>query len=293
MSNEMGLKVIEPSLFHTDKENICVMFSGGYDSTLLLREAVKLKRANKIKDVYPIYINCKQFPNIEKQKAHAEDIVYYFGLENNFVSIDLSLNRNNNKVEKIAIPQLMIMIPACLLYIPNHTDIWFGLIENETVGCSKTYEKQKTLSSVISLLSNSFISDVDDISVRCPYLEMNTFQTQKKAFIIKELLNSIELFDKCFSCDSDILHGDPIKQCNCNKCRELSDALLHIYLDLYNLSLSCEHDIRCIGIEEKDSDLYKYCNESLLSAKAKMKDIKTIMKYRFPTMYEGLCNFGK
>lgn len=274
---------IEKQVFDTDKENICVMFSGGYDSTLLLIKALELKKNRKISQVYTIYIDCPLFPNNEKQTKHMHDILSK--LRDKFGNFDnqiIGLNFSGTQVNcnRIAIPQLLTFLPTCLLRIPDNTEIWFGMIDDRTISEKVLYSKEKAMKDIIDISVKHFI-DCKNVSIRCPILGLGGTIRNKKAFIIDQLLSNYKyIFDKCFSCD-EIFSSDDEYDCMCSKHIELLDALIDIYQYTYNRHYNIN----------KRSLQYNIFNEnkgSIAECEKKMKLIHEVFKKYFPSYFNML-----
>lgn len=237
-------------LFKAEKRNICVMFSGGYDSTLLLIKALEMKRDNLVHEVYATYVDCSNIPNFEKQKVAMNNILKELkgqicGCQTNTVKIDLT---STSIISRIQSGQMMMFLPTCLMGIPDNTEIWFGMIDHTTMTNSVSLKaKERVMNGIVSELSKHF-SMYNDIVVKCPIMEYGDSIETRKTFIIENLLDYEYVFDLCFSCDNNYSS----QECECLKHHELLVALMNVYRNNHIYYTHCIHgDMLKTGCLEK------------------------------------------
>lgn len=253
-------------LFDTDKENVCVMFSGGFDSTLLLIKALEMKNANLIREVYVTYIDCDRIACNEKQKeavnsimSHLKETISDFKVNN--VQIDLS---NVRCVWRIQMAQTMMFLPICLLGIPDNTEIWFGMLDHTTLTntCS-TSVAEEAMNNVVGEIQKHF-SALKNITIKCPIMDYGDCIESRKAFVVRHLLEYYKIFELCFSCEDQYPHEH---DCACIKHRELLTALMGVYeFDYYTLTKKNSYIPGAVS------------NECLL----RMEHIVEYMRFHFP-----------
>lgn len=277
----------EKYLIAPTKENVCVMFSGGFDSTLLLIKAIELKRDGKIKDVYAVYIDCDNFPNNKKQKECKDEILKYIGyhlFESGIVKhVDIYV-----KPDMVFIPnrlqaaQSLMFLPTSILGIPNNTEIWFGMIENDTISDTSSLSKEKALNEMISIMSKHFI-ELDNIVARCPLLHLSASHYDLKSLVIDKLLDYNDVIDFCYSCES-ISYNDKNENCACIKHTELLNALLSAYKQNFREYKIEENQI---DKQETSEEISKITKRMEIPFK-KMLKIKQYINKNFPEFYSAM-----
>lgn len=242
-------------LFKAEKRNICVMFSGGYDSTLLLIKALEMKRDNLVHEVYATYVDCSNIPNFEKQKVAMKNIFVQLNdqicdYQINIVKIDLTSTTNISRVQS---GQMMMFLPTCLMGIPDDTEIWFGMIDHTTITNSVSLKaKEQAMNTVVNELSKHF-STYKDIVVKCPIMEYGDSVETRKTFVIENLLEYEYVFDLCFSCDN--IYSS--QECECLKHHELLVALMNVYRNNHIYYTHCIHAGTLIKTEYLEKAVYK------------------------------------
>lgn len=262
-------------LFEVEKERICVMFSGGYDSTLLLIKALEMKRDGIVEEVYVTYIDCENIPNYDHQKEAMNSILLKLEskiCECKINNVKLDLN-SMNFYPRIQSGQLLMFLPICLLGIPDNTEIWFGMIEHTTISDTVSkFAREKAMNNIVTEISNHF-SNLKDVVVKCPIMRFGDDVEARKTFVIDKLLDYKDILDLCFSCED--MHSKNNYDCSCTKHRELLTALLNVY------------EMYCYPyLEYKEGKDFSNAEDIIL----KMRKIKEIIKNKFPRYYSVLSN---
>lgn len=269
--NELSIYDTSNILFDSNKKNIAVMFSGGFDSTFLLLNALKLKKSGKINQVFAIYVDCRMFPNNEQQKQSAMNVIDY--LEKHVTRcevINTKIDVNyKTRYSRMMLGQIILMLPCCLIGIPDHTEIWFGMLEKDTVSAVIDFKREKVMKKIIKLMTK-FLIDMNDVTCRNPFLEILDFKHMMKQDIISCLIEDYDLFSLCYSCDNVTVSstGKGNEQCRCMKHEELKSALLNSY------DYICSTPYGSKGRETRLTNIKKYIEKVFPETYNAMKEMK-------------------
>lgn len=220
------------------KRNVCLMFSGGYDSTYLLLDIIKQKQESAIDNVFIVMIKSKTILHIEEQYKKSlqilEELGKNFDCVKEFETKTIEINFDCKFVSRFQYGQMAMLLGCSMMTIPDNTEIWFGFSEHETLlGIEK---RKEAVENIVKEMAN-FIS-YENITVKLPLLDLidgfgseKEFECNIKAMIIDKLLYYPEILNLCFSCEGNS-YNEKCEECvKHTELRFALDKLLFKYSD--------------------------------------------------------------
>lgn len=205
---------------YKDFNNKCkhyVLWSGGYDSTLVLYELLNAYGAENVIAIsyrYP-WLDPTKYEN---EKNHREAIKAKLKLRgkefSNFthVEFDISQTAINGDLlrahSNMGLPQAAAWLLSIPLYVENHSCVYDGTIHDDdlTFQIDAYYKTFRNVSKIIN----------KDIYLRQPYLYLNKSEILEKIF-------QYDLYEECWFCEMPVDIGKIC--CECKPCKTHLSAL--------------------------------------------------------------------
>lgn len=217
-------QVLETYQYSNNNAKHYVLWSGGFDSSVLLYELLLAYGEENVVAIsykYPWLVPEK----IKQEELHREAFKSLLKIRNNsianFQHVEFEITQKSinggllNPYSHLGLPQSIAWLLMAPIYVEEDAYLYDGGIKNDDLTLI-THEYQSLIDSINKIINKN-------IHVRQPYLLLTKDQ------IIEKALLQYGIYDTSWYCETPNANGTPCGHCVC--CKTHISSLIHLYID--------------------------------------------------------------